>query len=324
MFASLSVSLVMLAGKSTAYLLTGSTALFADAAESVVHCAATAFSAFSLWFAARPADTSHPYGHGRIAYLAIGAEGTLVILASVAVIVGGIDGLWHGVALERLGWGLAIATGLALVNLVLAGVLIRVGRQERSELLVANGFHVLADVLTTAAAVVGLVLVLATQVTWLDPLAALGIGGLILVSGIALVRKAVAGLMDELDPTVSRQVIECLQAACERDQIRGFHQLKCRSLGDELWIAVHVQVPDALTVVEAHDRATRLEREVRGLFPGRIVNMLSHVEPEDHAAAHPRDHEPAIDPFTHQASAGGAPDDGTPTHSGSARHNHKG
>jgi cation diffusion facilitator family transporter len=245
------------------------------------------------------------------------------MLASVAVIGGGINGLWHGVALERLGWGLAIAAGLALVNLALAATLIRVGRQERSELLVANGFHVLADVLTTAAAGVGLTLVVATDVSWLDPLAALCIGGFILASGVALVRKAVAGLMDELDPTVSKPVIECLQAACERDQIRGFHQLKCRSLGDELWIAVHVQVPDALTVVEAHERATRLEREVRGLFPGKTVNMLSHVEPEDHAATHPRDHEPAFDPLTHQTSNGGLAGDGTPTHGGSMRHDHK-
>lgn len=295
--ASLAISLAMLAGKSAAYVITGSTALFADAAESVVHCATTAFSAFSLWYAQRPADASHPFGHGRIAYLSIGAEGTLVIFASIAVIVGGIDGLVNGVALHQLGWGLAIASGLALMNLALATVLIRVGRRERSDILVANGFHVLSDVLTTAAAVVGLLLVLATDIHWLDPAAAMAIGGLILVSGLRLVRKAVAGLMDELDPTLSERVIGCLDDAVARREIEGFHQLRCRTLGHEIWIAVHVQVPDVLTVVDAHERATRVEAEIRALFPDRTVNVVSHVEPEDHAAAHPRGHEPAVDPL---------------------------
>ena len=90
---SLLASIVMLAGKLTAYYLTHSTAILSDAAESVVHGAATGLAAFSYWYAARPADTGHPYGHGRIAYFSAGFEGALVSAASVAVICSGIVGL---------------------------------------------------------------------------------------------------------------------------------------------------------------------------------------------------------------------------------------
>ena len=89
MGASLLVSLLMLAGKTTAYVITGSSAILADAAESVVHLAATGFAAYSLWYSLRPADDCHPYGHGRISFFSAGFEGALVFVASFAVIGSG-------------------------------------------------------------------------------------------------------------------------------------------------------------------------------------------------------------------------------------------
>ena len=65
---SLAVSLLMLVGKLSAYVITGSAAILADASESSVHLAATSFAAYSLWYSLRPADSGHPYGHGRIAF----------------------------------------------------------------------------------------------------------------------------------------------------------------------------------------------------------------------------------------------------------------
>jgi cation diffusion facilitator family transporter len=297
MAASLLVSIVMLAGKLTAYLLTHSTAILADAVESVVHGAATGLAAFSLWLAGRPADKEHPYGHGRIAYFSAGFEGALVFAAAVAVIYGGVRGLIHKPQLDNLGLGLAIAAGLAVVNLALGLTLVRIGRRHNALILVANGKHVLADVWTTAAAIVGVGLVMITKVEWLDPLAALLIGVLIMASGLSLVRSSIAGLMDEVDPDVSRRLVKGLQTQVEQGRIVGFHQLRCRLVNDELWVDVHVLVPGEMPAGEAHRAVSQLEEAVHSLFPSQRVHVTSHIEPADHEAAHPGGHRGVSDPL---------------------------
>lgn len=294
---SLLVSFVMLAGKLTAYYLTHSTAILADAVESVVHVAATVLVALSVWYAARPADADHPYGHGRSAYFSAGFEGALVFAASIAVMWSGIHGLIQGPELRHLGLGIGIAAGLALINLVLGLGLIRVGRRHNALILIANGRHVLTDVLTTLAAIVGIGLVLLTNVTWLDPAAALLIGILIMASGVSLMRQAWAGLMDKVDPELSRRLIGGLQEHVGEGRIAGFHQLRCRMVNNELWIDVHLLLPGDLPMAEAHARATQLESAIPTLFPKHRVHITSHIEPAEHEAAHPGGHQGDGDPL---------------------------
>jgi len=303
MMVSVLCSFLMLAGKGAAYFLTNSSALLADVAESLVHGLATGFAAFSLWYGARPADACHPYGHGRIKYISIGFEGTLVFLAAVAVMASGVVGLIRGPELRHLGPGLGIAGALAAVNLALGLALVRVGRRHGSMVIIANGRHVLADVWTTAAAIVGLGLVLLTGVDVLDPIAALLIGGYILIAGASLIRKSVAGLMDELDPALSARILERLDHGLRDRLICGYHKLRCRQLDDEIWIDVHLLLDGTLSMIEAHDRATRLETAVNALFPGEVVHITTHLEPEDHEAAHPGGHEDQRDPLAAPADA---------------------
>lgn len=297
MLTSLSVSVLMLVGKMTAYVLTHSAAIFADAAESVVHLAATGLAAYSLWYAAKPADADHPYGHGRIAYFSAGFEGALVFAAACAVIYSGIASLARGVELHNIGLGMAIAGGLALINLALGTVLIRVGRKHNALILVANGKHVLTDVWTTAAALIGLALVWMTDVTWLDPAAAIAIGGVIMLSGASLLRRSFSGLMDAVEPEVSRRLIAGIQQHVDSGALAGFHQLRCRRLNDQLWIDVHLQTPGEMTTHEAHRRATRLEQSVRELFPEDQVHIITHIEPLEHDNAHPTGYEDLPDPL---------------------------
>ena len=297
MSASMVVAAVMLVGKLTAYFLTHSAALLADAAEAVVHGGATTFAAFSLWYASVPADSRHPYGHGRIAYFSAGFEGAFVLAAAVAVVWTGINGLIKGVHLQHVGPGLAIASALALINFVLGVSLIRIGRRHNVLILVANGRHALADMWTTLAAIVGVALVWMTGVWWLDPLAALIIGAWIMFNGISLARRSFAGLMDAVDPELARLLTDGLQEHTDAGRIAGFHQLRCRRLNDEIWVDVHVLVPCEQTVTEAHVRATELEESIRGLFPDERVHVLSHVEPADHESAHPDGHAGISDPF---------------------------
>lgn len=297
MTVSLLTSLLMMAGKLTAYFLTNSSVILADAAESTVHGLATGFAAFSLWYGARPADANHPYGHGRITYISIGFEGMLVFAAAVAVMYSGVTGLLHGPQLRHLAPGMAIAAALAAINLTLGWALLRIGRRHRSNVVIANGKHVLTDVWTTAAAIIGLGLVMLTGIQWLDPIAALLIGGYILVSGASLVRKSVAGLMDELDPVLSARIIEQLKAATRDGVIHGYHKLRCRQLDNDIWVDVHLQVDGDLRMIEAHERATQVEAAILAIFPLEQVLITTHLEPDDHEATHPDGHEDVGDPL---------------------------
>lgn len=290
MTVSLAASVVMLAGKLTAYAITGSAAILADAAESVVHGVATGFAAFSLWYAARPADAEHPYGHGRIAYFSAGFEGALVCAASVAVISAGVRGLIWGVELRRLGVGFAISAVLAAINLVLGLALIRTGRKHRSMILVANGEHVLSDMWTTAAAIVGVGLVMLTGWEPLDPITALLIGCVILFTGWKLVAGAVSGLMDRVEPGLTDKLLCELRAAVGDGTIADFHQLRCRRLNDAIWVEVHMLVPGRLTTTAAHERVTKVESRLSEALGGETVHITTHIEPQDHAAAHPDGH----------------------------------
>ncbi|MCA9243319.1 MAG: cation transporter [Phycisphaerales bacterium] len=286
---SLGVSFLMLTGKATAWYLTHSVAILSDFAESLVHGVATGLAAFALWYAARPADAAHPYGHGRIAYFSAGFEGALVFSASVSIIVAGVHGLIEAPALRNLGVGLAISGGLAAINLVLGIALVRIGRAHNTLILVANGQHVLSDMWTTVASILGVALVLLTGVWWIDPTVAIGIGLYIMYTGVSLLRESYAGLMDEVSPAVVNKLIEGLSKAVDDGIIREFHQLRCRNVNEEVWIDVHLLAPGDLSLVDAHRRATLVEERLRGMFDHRL-RITSHIEPSDHELAHPGGH----------------------------------
>lgn len=302
MHVSLAVSLLMLAGKMTAWWLTGSTAFLADAAESVVHGVATGMAAFSLWLADRPADPSHPYGHGRIAYFSAGFEGALVLAAAGAVIWSGVHGLLYGTALTRLGDGLAIGAVLAAINLALGLALVRIGRKQNALILLANGQHVLSDMWTTVAALVGVLLVVITGVEWLDPVTALVIAMLIMVNGATLVLSSLGALMDRLDPTLRHRLFEALDAAIAAHAVEAYHQLRCRRVNDALWIDVHLLLSGEATVLDAHAEATRVEEAVAARFPEYRVHISSHLEPAEHEAGHPGGHVGRDEPFGERAA----------------------
>ncbi len=293
----------MLTGKMLAFFLTHSAVILSDAAESVVHGFATAFAAIALWYSQRPADANHPYGHGRIAFFSAGFEGSLVFVASLSVVYVGVRSLAQGPELRNLELGLAITGGLAAINLILGTTLVRVGKQHNELILIANGRHVLSDMWTSAAAIGGVGLVMITGYRWLDPVAAILVGAYIMMTGLRLMRESFSGLMDELDPEVAKTLTSVLNEAVTRRQVAGFHQLRCRKANKELWVDVHILVPDEMRTDEAHARVTGVEEAMRSKFPSDRVHITSHVEPADHEAAHPDEHTDVGDPLANAGQA---------------------
>lgn len=286
MLASLLVAVLMLVGKLSAWYITGSTAIFSDALESVIHLFATGFAGYSLWLSQQPADERHPYGHGKVAYFSSGFEGALIAIAAISIIYTAVVDLVHGPELQRLGVGLWITGGLAAVNLVLGVVLVRTGRKHRSVVLEANGQHVLTDVWTSVGVLGGLALVLLTGWLWLDPVVAIFVALNILWTAFSLVRRSVHGLMEAVDPEETERIRSLLDEAVEKKVVEGYHQIRHRRVNDEVWIEYHLLFPDGLTIMDAHDRSHRVEDALHKLFPHDRVVITAHLEPSEHDKAH--------------------------------------
>ena len=297
MMASLAVSFLMLAGKLVAYFVTGSAAIFSDAAESVIHLMATAFVGFSLWYAVKPADTGHPYGHGKIAYLSSGFEGGMIFIAALTIMYTAGHALVVGPTLQKLGTGLLLIGGLTLINLVLGLYLIRTGRQHNSLMLIANGRHVLTDMWTSLGVLVGVALVWLTDIVWLDPVVAILVGLNLAWTGLKLISQAYDGLMERVSDADSQALLAELDAAVQAQTIRGYHQVRHRRVNDQVWIEYHLHFSNHLSLAEAHARSHAVEEAVIALFPKDQVIVTAHLEPEAHDDAHPDGHAEPADPL---------------------------
>jgi cation diffusion facilitator family transporter len=297
MGASLGAALLMLAGKTVAAVLTGSTAIYSDAAESVVHLFATGFAAFSLWYAATPPDPNHPYGHGKIAYFAAGIEGGLILVAAASIGYSAVLDFLRGPTLARLDTGLLIIGVLTAVNFGLGRLLIRTGRRHQSLILVSNGQHVMTDMWTSLGVLVGVGLVRLTGIAWIDPVVALLVAANIVRTAVGLLRRSAHGLMERANPDATQAILDELASAVEEEVISGFHQVRHRRVNDQVWVEYHLQFPGDRTIEEAHARSHRVENRIDALFPDDKVNVTAHLEPRAHHDAHPDDHEEPDDPL---------------------------
>ncbi len=274
---SLAVAVLLLAGKVFAAAITGSSAIYSDAAESVVHVFAVAFAAWALRLSHKPADDTHHFGHDKIAFISAGFEGAMIAAAGVLIIYAAGNQFYRGVAISNIGLGLWITAGAALTNLALGLALVKVGNSTSSPLLRANGMHVLTDVWSSAAALVALLLIKITGWVWWDPIAAIIAALNILRVGMKLIRESMRGLLDEADPVIEQLARETLDQEIAARNL-GYHNFRHRHSGRSHWIEFHLIFPDAMTVEEAHSQASEIESAVAKLIApdGRVI---THLEP---------------------------------------------
>jgi cation diffusion facilitator family transporter len=273
---SIAAALTTIVLKAAAYAVTGSVGLLSDALESGVNLVAAIIALWALRVAAAPPDAEHPHGHDKAEYFSSGAEGALIFVAAVLIVASAVPRLLAPRELETVGLGLAVSVGASVVNLVVARVLLRAGRANRSIALEADGHHLMTDVWTSAGVIVGVGLVELTGVKVLDPLVAIAVAVHILWTGYGLVRRSVRGLMDPSLPADERLAIE---AALDTVRSAGatWHALRTRQSGARRFAAVHVLVPGAWTVERAHDLAEEVEERIRvALHP---IEVVVHLEP---------------------------------------------
>lgn len=273
---SIAAALATIGLKTCAWWLTGSVGLLSDALESLVNLAGAVMALWMLHVAAQPADERHAYGHGKAEYFSSGFEGLLILAAALSIAWTAIGRLLDPQPLEAVGIGLAVSVAASLVNLLTARVLLAAGRAHHSITLEADAHHLMTDVWTSVGVILGVGAVALTGWLWLDPVLALLVAANIVWTGVQLLRRSAAGLMDAALPPEQRQAVEAVLATYQAQGL-GFHALRSRQAGARVFISVHVLVPGQWTVQQGHDLVEQIEADIRRALPR--AHVLTHLEP---------------------------------------------
>ena len=273
---SLAAGFFMLATKVIAYWMTGSAAILADAAESVVHVVAVSFAAYSLWLSSKPPDPTHFYGHDKVAFFSAGFEGAMIMLAAVYIVFEAIHRLIAGPQLDNLGVGALLVLAAGLINGALGGYLVWIGKKYESLILEADGRHVLTDCLTSLGVIVGLALTIFTGWRRFDPIVAILVALQIFWMGSKLIRQSIGGLMDEVDPATQTKIHQLLVEMTSKEGI-DFHGLRHRNAGNTTWVEFHLLFPKNISLEAAHLMATRIEERIQRESAMR-TEVISHLE----------------------------------------------
>ncbi|WP_026186861.1 cation diffusion facilitator family transporter [Ensifer sp. BR816] len=280
-FWGIPLSLGVMGLKMLAWWMTGSVALLSDGLESTVNVIAAVIAYAVIGYAAKPADTDHPFGHHKAEYFSAVVEGVLIVVAALLIIWQAVPEMLAPSLLHAPALGLAINFTAGVINAIWAYVLIRAGRAHRSPALSADGHHLLSDVITSAGVLAGLVLAIATGYAILDPLLAVVVAGNILFQGWGVISRSIDGLMDRAVPAAEEEAIKQAIAAAAGGSL-GVHDLKTRQAGSATFVDFHMVVPEAMPVGDAHDICDRIEDAIRAVQPGARIAI--HVEPEGEKA----------------------------------------
>ena len=269
---SLSVGIGMFIFKFSAYLITGSAAIFSDAAESVVHVLATSMALYSIILSSRPPDKSHLYGHGNVEYFSAGIEGALIIIAGFVIIYEGVSDIIRGPELQQLGTGIIIISAAGIINLFLGWYLVKTGKKTNSLTLIADGKHVLTDSYTSLGVIIGITLVIITDIVYFDPIFAIAVALNILVTGFKLIRESVGGLMNETDPEILKKISGRL-IAIRKPYYIDIHELRFWKSSEDVFIDFHLTLPYYFNIKESHTEEEFITDEVKSELPNAQLKI---------------------------------------------------
>jgi len=279
---SIAAAIITIALKAVAYLVTGSVGLLSDVLESFVNLAGALMALAMLTIASRPADENHAYGHSKAEYFSSGVEGTLILIAAIGIGATAVHRLITPKQLEQVGLGMGVSIAASLVNLFVALLLLRAGRQYHSITLEANAKHLLTDVWTSAGVVAGIGAVAVTGWQRLDPVIAIMVAANIVWSGGRIVYKSVSGLMDAALPAEERDTLRKVLETCIQNGVEC-HAIRTRQSGMRRFVSLHVLVPGSWTVHEGHRMLEMIETSICQALPN--VTVFTHLESIDDPAS---------------------------------------
>lgn len=270
------ISVLLLAAKFLAYYLTHSVAILTDAMESIVNVAAGFIGLYSLYIASLPRDINHPYGHGKAEFLSAAVEGTLILSAGAIIIYKAIQHFIFPAPINHLDKGMILVGITGLVNFGVGFLGVWYGKRNQSLALIASGRHLLSDSYSTFGIVAGLLVISLTNLVWMDSAIAAVFGVIIIYTGYKILRKSIAGIMDEADEELLKKMVQVLNANRKENWV-DLHNLRVIKYGSILHVDCHLTVPWYLNVNEAHAEIDALGSLIKSEF-GESLELFVHSD----------------------------------------------
>jgi cation diffusion facilitator family transporter len=258
----------------------GSVSIISEAIHSSMDLIAAVIAFFSVRKSAEPPDAAHSFGHGKFEDVSGLVEALLIFVAAILIIKEAVTKLLGEPAEhyspDLLVLGIAVMGISGLVNWYVSNRLFVVAKQSESIALESDAWHLRTDVYTSVGVMVGLILIKLTGIAIFDPLFALGVAVVIMKAAYDLTVRSFVDLIDHSLPDKDNRRIE--EILCEHASIyAGFHDLRTRRSGPEVFIEFHLVMPGELTVLETHDLADHLESDLKLEYPR--ANATIHIEP---------------------------------------------
>ncbi len=270
------LSVVLFVTKIVAYYFTNSLAILTDALESIVNVLAGFIGLYSLYVAGKPKDKDHPYGHGKAEYVSAAVEGALIIAAGILIIGQAIQNMIDVKPIDKLDTGLLLIGITAVINFFAGYICLTIGKKNKSLALQSSGKHLQVDTYSTLLIIAGLVIILYTKWFWLDTLIAFIVSGLVFYNGYKIIRASLAGIMDEADAELLKQLVTRLNENRRINWI-DMHNLRIIKYGPTLHLDCHLTVPWYLNINEAHLEIDVLSDLIKNEF-GDAFEMFVHTD----------------------------------------------
>ncbi len=274
---SLATGILLMLIKFVAYFITGSNAIFSDAAESIVNVVASGFAYYSIYLASQPKDQNHPYGHGKVEFFSVFVEGGMIFIAGSVILIKSIYNIFFPEAVSNVEEGIYLILATSLINLGVGFYLMKRGKALRSLTIEADGKHLQVDAISSFGLIAGLLIMKFTNQPWIDIALSMCLGAFILFNGYKLLRKSISGLMDESDTEIVQEVVDVLNKNRQENWI-DVHNLRVQRYGQEMHIDCHLTLPKYYTLTKVHDEISAFDQILNANLESK-TEFFIHADP---------------------------------------------
>ena len=258
-------------------IITGSVAILSEAIHSFLDLIAAFIAFISVRISKKPADTGHPYGHGKVENLSGTIETILIFAAGIWMIYECVQKLVNPEPVHLPVLGIIVMLLGALINLIVSKLVKREAEKVNSVAMKSNALHLLTDVYTSLGVAASLLVVTLTEWYILDPIIGMVLAVYIIYEAFKLMKEAFPPLIDtRLSEEEEKTILKIIDTF--HQEFIEIHDFRTRRSGPQEYIDFHMVVASHVTIKDVHDLCDRIERDITDEF--KQAQVMIHPEPE--------------------------------------------